>query len=225
MIHIKDLSVKFNELNVLANVNLDVEKGEIIHVLGPNGSGKTTLIKIILGLLKPSQGTVMINTTKIGYLPQIIKVNSNFPTTVAEVIYSGFNHQHLMMKKSEITQIKQWLEKMQIARLYNKQFSELSGGQRQRVLLIKAIISNPDLLVLDEPTSALDPDFRKTFYEIIHELRNTGMTILNITHDLDSNYVDCSNNVLYLDQTIKFYGSYCTFQDQYINKEHHHHGI
>lgn len=223
MIHIKDLSVKFNDLTVLENISIDVEKGEIVHILGPNGSGKTTLIKIILGLAKPSSGTITINTKKIGYLQQIIKVNANFPTTVGEVIYSGFSKQNLRMKKEDKALILSWLEKMQIPSLYTKQFSELSGGQRQRVLLIRAIISKPDLLVLDEPTSALDPDFRKHFYEIIQLLNQEGMTILNITHDLDSRFVDCSNNVLYLDRTIKFFGSYCVFQDTYVNKEHHHH--
>ena len=223
MIHIKDLSVKFNDLTVLENINIDVEKSEIVHILGPNGSGKTTLVKIILGLAKPSSGTITINTKKIGYLQQIIKVNANFPTTVGEVIYSGFSKQNLRMKKEDKALILSWLEKMQIPSLYTKQFSELSGGQRQRVLLIRAIISKPDLLVLDEPTSALDPDFRKHFYEIIQLLNQEGMTILNITHDLDSRFVDCSNNVLYLDRTIKFFGSYCVFQDTYVNKEHHHH--
>lgn len=223
MIHIKGLSVKFNDLTVLENINIDVEKGEIVHILGPNGSGKTTLVKIILRLAKPSSGTITINTKKIGYLQQIIKVNANFPTTVGEVIYSGFSKQNLRMKKEDKALILSWLEKMQIPSLYTKQFSELSGGQRQRVLLIRAIISKPDLLVLDEPTSALDPDFRKHFYEIIQLLNQEGMTILNITHDLDSRFVDCSNNVLYLDRTIKFFGSYCVFQDTYVNKEHHHH--
>lgn len=225
MIHLHDLTVKFNDLTVLDDISFDIEKGEIVHILGPNGSGKTTLIKIILGLMKPTEGLVKINTLKIGYLPQIIKVNNNFPTTVGEVIYSGFANQRLFMQAKDKKLIKKWLEKMEIADLYNKQYSELSGGQRQRVLLIRAIIANPDLLVLDEPTSALDPEFRKHFYEIIRKLNKEGMTILNITHDLDSKYIDCSNNVLYLDRNIKFFGSYCVFHAEYTSKEHHHHAI
>lgn len=223
MIHINNLSVKFNDLKVLDNIVLDVNKGEIVHILGPNGSGKTTLIKILLGLVRPTSGQVVVGSKKIGYLPQIIKVNNNFPTTVAEVIYSGFAKQSLLMKSSQLKLIATWLNKMQIPDLINKQFNELSGGQRQRVLLIRAIIAKPDILVLDEPTSALDPEFRKRFYEIIDELHAQGMTILNITHDLDSNYVDCSNNVLYLDRSIKFYGSYCDYLKDYSSKEHHHH--
>ncbi len=223
MIHIQNLAVKFSDITVLENINIDVNKGEIVHILGPNGSGKTTLIKILLGLAKPTEGQVTINSKNIGYLPQIIKVNQNFPTTVGEVIYSGYAKQSLFIKKAEADLIKFWLDKMSIPHLYDKQFSELSGGQRQRVLLIRAIISHPDLLVLDEPTSALDPDFRKRFYEIIGELNKAGMTILNITHDLDNDFVDCSNNVLYLDREIKFYGSFCDFQNDYGNKEHHHH--
>ena len=223
MIHIRDLTVKFNQISVLENISVDVNRGEIVHILGPNGSGKTTLIKILLGLIRPTSGEVKIASTRIGYLPQIIKVNANFPTTVGEVIYSGFAQQSLLMKKQQIALIKVWLTKMEIPDLFDKQFSELSGGQRQRVLLIRAIIAKPDLLVLDEPTSALDPEFRRHFYEIINELNMEGMTILNITHDLDSHYVNCSNNVLYLDRKVRYYGSACDFQNDFGNKEHHHH--
>lgn len=223
MIHIKNLSIKYSDVTILDNISVDVEKGEIVHILGPNGSGKTTFIKVVLGLTKPTSGEVKIGSKRIGYLPQIIKVNNNFPTTVSEVIYSGFASQSLMIKKEQLNEVKRWLNKMEISDLLNKQFSELSGGQRQRVLLIRAIIAKPDILVLDEPTSALDPEFRKHFYEIIDELNKGGMTILNITHDLESKFVDCSNNVLYLDQKIKYYGSACDFQTDFGNKEHHHH--
>lgn len=223
MINLNNVSVKFEDLVVLENVSFTVNKGEIVHILGPNGSGKTTLVKIMLGFHKPSTGEVEINTRRIGYLPQIIKVNSTFPTTVSEVIYSGFAKQHLFIKPEEKEKIMYWLKKMDIASLYDKQFSELSGGQRQRVLFIRAIIANPELLILDEPTSALDPEFRKQFYAIINELNKSGMTIINITHDLDSKYVDCSNNVLFLDRSIRFFGSYCTYQDEFASKEHHHH--
>lgn len=223
MINLKDVSVKFEDLVVLKDINFTVNKGEIVHILGPNGSGKTTLVKIMLGFAKATNGEVNINTKKIGYLPQIIKVNNNFPTTVSEVIYSGFEKQHFFIKPNEKEKIMFWLMKMDIEKLYHKQFSELSGGQRQRVLLIRAIISNPDLLILDEPTSALDPEFRKHFYAMVKELNNAGMTIINITHDLDSKYVDCSNNVLYLDRNIRFFGSFCDYQDKFSSKEHHHH--
>lgn len=222
MVEIKNVTIRYDNLVILDNVTFNVSKGEIIHILGPNGSGKTTLIKVLLGFVKPSEGKVGVDTKKIGYLPQIIKVNNNFPTTVKEVIYSGFEKQNLFISKEDTALIKSWLEKMEINSLIDKQFSELSGGQRQRVLLVRAIISNPELLVLDEPTSALDPEFRKEFYKIIDELHEKGMTILNITHDLDTDYVSCKHKILYLDRSVKYFGTYCDFDTSFSKKEHHH---
>lgn len=222
MIQIQNVTIRYDNLVVLDNVTFSVGKGEIIHILGPNGSGKTTLIKVLLGFVKPSEGKVRVDTKKIGYLPQIIKVNNNFPTTVKEVIYSGFEKQSLFISKEDTKLIKRWLEKMEIGQLIDKQFSELSGGQRQRVLLVRAIISSPELLVLDEPTSALDPEFRKEFYKIIDELHGKGMTILNITHDLDTDYVSCEHKILYLDRSVKYLGTYCDFDSLFSDKGHHH---
>lgn len=222
MVEIENVTIRYDNLVVLDNVTFSVGKGEIIHILGPNGSGKTTLIKVLLGFVKPSEGKARLATKKIGYLPQIIKVNNNFPTTVKEVVYSGFEKQKLIISKEDTTLIKVWLEKMEIGQLIDKQFSELSGGQRQRVLLVRAIISDPELLVLDEPTSALDPEFRKEFYKIIDELHGKGMTILNITHDLDTDYVSCNHKILYLDRSVKYFGTYCDFDASFSSKEHHH---
>ena len=152
------------ERNIIDGLNFNFEKGKFYAITGPNGSGKTTLVKTLVGLLKPTNGTIEMNTDNMGYLPQKLNLKNQLPMTVQEVIYSGFKKQRLIPTKTECDLIKAWLLKMEIPELFNKSMNYLSGGQQQRVYLIRALISNPDILILDEPTSALDPSFREKFY-------------------------------------------------------------
>lgn len=221
MINANNVNVSFEKIAVLKDISFKIEPGEFVHILGPNGSGKTTLIKTILNIVKPDSGSIDISTDEIGYLPQLINSKKQFPTTVKEVIYSGFNEQYLFPKNEQLQLIKDWLSKMEISDLYNKQIGDISGGQRQRVMLIRAIISKPKLLILDEPTSALDPEFRKVFYNLINQLNQAGMTIINITHDIDLNSISCQHKVIFLDQKIKYLGSYCDYHSTYGDKDSH----
>lgn len=221
MINANNINVSFEKIAVLKDISFKIEPGEFVHILGPNGSGKTTLIKTILNIVKPDSGSIDISTDEIGYLPQLINSKKQFPTTVKEVIYSGFNEQYLFPKNEQLQLIKDWLSKMEISDLYNKQIGDISGGQRQRVMLIRAIISKPKLLILDEPTSALDPEFRKVFYNLINQLNQAGMTIINITHDIDLNSISCQHKVIFLDQKIKYLGSYCDYHSTYGDKDSH----
>ncbi len=222
MIKFKDVNVDFENYPVLRNISFELAKGGFLNIIGPNGSGKTTLIKILLGLIEPSSGEVQISTAKIGYLPQIIKVNADFPTTVEEVIYSGFNKQYLRMLPEQKKLINKWLEIMEISSLAKHQFGDLSGGERQRVLLIRAVIGEPELLVLDEPTSALDPNFRKKFNSIINKLHEQGTTIINITHDLRENDLTDGALIMYLDRSIKCFGDYAHYLAECQMEAHHH---
>ncbi|NLB84822.1 MAG: metal ABC transporter ATP-binding protein [Acholeplasmataceae bacterium] len=221
MINANNVNVSFEKIAVLKDISFKIEPGEFVHILGPNGSGKTTLIKTILNIVKPDSGSIDVSTDEIGYLPQLINSKKQFPTTVKEVIYSGFNEQYLFPKNEQLQLIKDWLSKMEISDLYNKQIGDISGGQRQRVMLIRAIISKPKLLILDEPTSALDPEFRKVFYNLINQLNQAGMTIINITHDIDLNSISCQHKVIFLDQKIKYLGSYCDYHSTYGDKDSH----
>jgi zinc transport system ATP-binding protein len=141
--------------------------------------------------------------------------------TVDEVIYSGFKKQHIVPTKEDCAKIDYWLEKMEIGYLSKKSMHFLSGGQQQRVFLIRALISEPDLLILDEPTSALDPSFREKFYHLLYELqRDHQTTIVHVTHDLtDAVKKDCK--IMYVDQTIRFYGTYESFHE-FEHRGHHH---
>ncbi|TAH59353.1 MAG: metal ABC transporter ATP-binding protein [Bacillota bacterium] len=215
VIKLTNVSVDFGDVLALKNINFTITKGMLLYVIGPNGSGKTTFIRLLANLLAPTHGTVERNNDRLGYLPQKLNLNPNFPITVEEVIYSGFTKQSLIISKTERELIKSWLTKMQIPHLLKKPMAHLSGGQQQRVYLIRALISNPDIIILDEPTSALDPSFRSFFNEIIRELHHEGKTIIFVTHELHGALCDCAN-VLYIDQEIRFFGDL----QEYFAKEH-----
>ncbi len=213
MIRYEDISVSFGKHNVLKDINFSLSPGEMLHIIGPNGSGKTTLVRLLVGLLKPTTGTIEITANRMGYLPQKLNTKMNIPMTVREVIYSGISKQRLKPLKSQCDAIKTWLEVMEIPHLYDQSMAYLSGGQQQRVYLIRALISQPDLLILDEPTSALDPSFREKFYQMLYAFQqDKKMTIIHVTHDLtDAVKDDCK--VMYVDQTIKFLGTYRAYHE------------
>lgn len=206
VISLNDVGVSFGKLEVLKNITLTIPSGRLLYVLGPNGSGKTTFVRLITNLLSPTSGTMLRGNETFGYLPQKLNITTNFPITVEEVIYSGLNKQSFFISKSDKEKIASWLNKMGIGHLQKESMQYLSGGQQQRVYLIRALISDPDVIVLDEPTSALDPSFRASFNEFVMELHNQKKTIIFVTHDLHDTLCDCAH-VLYIDQEVKFYGT------------------
>ena len=211
-IDVNEVSVNFGQLTVLKKINFQLEKGSFLYVVGPNGSGKTTLVKLLVGLLKPTKGSFKLLSNNIGYLPQIFNYNHQFPITVQEAIYSGFKKQSIFISKYSAKVIENWLDNMKIKHLMNASMSTLSGGEQQRVFLIRALINNPEILILDEPTSALDPLFRKHFNEIINQLNGMGITIVYVTHDLDDS-VNHDAKIMYIDQDIKFFGNIQNYLD------------
>ncbi|WP_162140121.1 metal ABC transporter ATP-binding protein [Haploplasma axanthum] len=205
-----NLTVRFGKYEALKDVSFSLKKGDFLNVIGPNGSGKTTLIEVLTNLTTPSSGSITINEKKVGYLPQKLQTKKNFPITVKEVIYGGLDK---IEKESTDNEIKKWLEIMNISHLINENMSILSGGQQQRVYIIRALISNPDLLILDEPTSALDPEFREGFYLFLNSLqKERNMTIINVTHDLSDTLKD-NSLILYIDQEVKFFGESKEFKE------------
>jgi zinc transport system ATP-binding protein len=221
MIKYQNVGVSFGNFEVLKNIDFHIKKGDFLHIVGPNGSGKTTLVKTLVNLLKPTKGQIHVTTDNMGYLPQKLNLKNQIPMTVQEVIYSGLSKQRLIPKKSECELIKKWLLRMEIPELFNKSMNFLSGGQQQRVYLIRALISVPEVLILDEPTSALDPSFREKFYKLLYEIQNTHQTtIIHVTHDLtDAVKENCK--IMYIDQSIKFLGTYDAFHE-FEHRGHHH---
>ena len=192
LIEVQNLCVGYGKKEVLRNVNLSLNKNEIVTIVGPNGSGKTTLFKSIIGSTPISSGKVLIRPNlKIGYVPQVLNIDRSLPLTV-ERFLSLENSRH----KREAVSAQQVLDSND---LLFKQISTLSAGQLQRVLLARALVNKPDVLLLDEATRGLDQPGSAAFYKKIEEIRNTtGCAILMISHDLHvvmsaSNRVICLN--------------------------------
>lgn len=208
VIKLENVSVNFNDLTALKDVSLNINKGDYVYILGPNGAGKSTLIRLLSNLLKPSEGNIDIKCQNVGYLPQMLNRKPNFPITVEEVIYTGFRKQNLKISKDERKLINEWLDIMELSNISKKLMSTLSGGQQQRIYIIRALISNPDLLILDEPTSALDPSFRNSFNNLLKKLNKDGTTILYVTHDIHEDSINHDSKIIYIDQKVKFDGCY-----------------
>jgi zinc transport system ATP-binding protein len=224
IISIANLSFNYGPVEVLQNVTFSLNKGDYVALAGPNGAGKTTLIRNILGLTDNFGGRVELfgqnlsdfkNWDRIGYLPQRVNLfNPLFPATVKEVIGLGLLSGKRFPKKfkgKDDESINRTLDLMGIVELRDKLVGELSGGQQQRVFLARALVSNPDLLILDEPGTALDPQSRGSFFELMRKLnQEQGLAIILITHDTGQ-IGQFANKLLYLDKKIIFFGSFADF--------------
>ncbi|MDM8569940.1 zinc ABC transporter ATP-binding protein ZnuC [Thiotrichales bacterium HSG1] len=176
LVQADDISIKFHNYTALQNVSLQVKRGEIVTLIGPNGAGKSTLVQIVLGLIIPQQGQVLQQKNIcIGYMPQHLHIDPVLPLTVARFInLSG-------TKKN----IQSTLEEVGIVKLLNRPLQSISGGEMRRVLLARALLRQPDLLVLDEPIQGVDVAGQYELYELIAQIRNRhGCGILMVSHDL-----------------------------------------
>lgn len=218
----------FNAVEVLSDISFSIRKGDYVGLVGPNGSGKSTLIRLILGLLKPSQGSVTVfggphrelrDWNRIGYLPQKIHFfNPHFPSTVREIVSLGLvaESDRRRTAAADREAVGQALELLGIADLKKKLIGELSGGQQQRVFIARALVGSPELLILDEPTTALDPETRENFFSLIHHLNHHHqVTIILVTHDIGS-IGEFASKLLYLDKKVIFYGDF----DEFCKSEH-----
>ncbi len=182
-----------NGNNVLENINLEVEKGEFACIVGPNGGGKTTILKLMLGLLKPTSGSIEVlggqpenQRAHIGYVPQFSKFDASFPVSVLDVVLMGCLQRSLFWgryPRIQIAKAHQALNDVGLPGLAMKGFSELSGGQKQRALIARAIMSDPELLLLDEPTASVDVHGTEQFYRLFSEM-NEKFTIMMVSHDI-----------------------------------------
>lgn len=188
IIEIKNLTTSYNGHIAIKNVSFQVKEGEYVCLVGENGSGKSTLMKTIVGLNKKDSGEIIKNipSDKISYLSQNNMQDLDFPATAKEIIMTGCQiHKALpFYKKSDYEKFEGICKLLNIKEIVHKQIGDLSGGQRQRVMLARALIRNPDLLILDEPCSGLDSNISKELYEILDVLNKDGLTIIMATHDL-----------------------------------------
>ncbi|MEC4675664.1 MAG: ABC transporter ATP-binding protein [Nitrospirota bacterium] len=216
-IQIENLSVIFNEKEVLKNINLSIEEGHFIGIVGPNGGGKSTLIRAILGIIRPSSGAIKIfgqdpallpgkKETVFGYLPQHLNIDPAFPSSALDIVLMGRYKKTGLFKwpgtkDREIAE--KYLAMMGVGNLKDAQFSRLSGGQQQRVSIARALAGEPRILILDEPGTGLDAVGQEDFYHLLKSLlKKMNLTILMVSHDIGTvtTYVDeisCLNINLY----------------------------
>lgn len=178
LITAKNISVSYGANTVLHDVSLTVEPGEIVTVVGPNGSGKTTLLRLLIGAARPSAGQISQKPgLRIGYVPQKLHIDPTLPITVERFLRLPGGTPRSACAAA--------LKRAGVPDLSDRQMSALSGGQFQRVLLARALINEPDLLLLDEATQGLDQPGSAAFYHQIEEVRQaTGCAILMISHEL-----------------------------------------
>lgn len=188
LLRITNMSAGYDSKTVLSGVNLTVNSRDFIGVIGPNGGGKTTFIKALLGIIKPISGHIdfLDKGLSIGYLPQSKTIDKSFPISVMDTILSGLMHQKSFFGRytnKDRDKAAQLMSMCGVEHLSLKHIGALSGGQLQRVLLCRALMSDPELLVLDEPTTYIDNQFEKELYALLKRL-NEHIAIIMVSHDL-----------------------------------------
>lgn len=224
LIVVQDISFSYGLTAVLTRVTFTINSGDFLAVIGPNGSGKTTLVKIILGLLKPTQGGIRMmgkpldefaEWQSLGYVPQkATHIDPFFPVSVKEVVQMGLLSSRKFLKfskKEEELSVQKALTHVGMESFKNWRIGNLSGGQQQRVFIARAIVNQPDILILDEPTTGVDAKTQEHFYDMLDKLnKEEGITIVLITHDYGvvNKHV---TQVACLNQRLVYHGSHEEF--------------
>lgn len=195
---IENLNFSYGPKAVLRNVNLRIQRGTTLGMIGPNGGGKTTLIKLLLGVLRPASGSIRIGGTApeaairrgnlVGYLPQHPPVATALPLSVGQVVRLGLAGKTGLFRshaREDLDFADSLLNRVGVAHLMDKPVATLSGGQLQRVYIARALAPRPMLLLLDEPTTGIDPAGQQQFIELLQELkRELELTVVFVSHDL-----------------------------------------
>ena len=216
VIEVEGVGVRFRGHTILEDVNLAIYPDDFYAIIGPNGGGKTTLLKVILGLLTPSRGTVRIlggtgpaARRNLGYVPQFRTFDFEYPITVREMVLSGrLGHITRIPRRygaDDHARTEEALETLNITDLADRQIRSLSGGEQQRAIIARALVGDPRVLLLDEPTVYVDAPTTTQFYGILDGLRER-MAIVLVTHDIGVlpehvTRVACLNRRLYTHDT------------------------
>ena len=209
-IEMRNVFFSYDKVLILRDVSFSMNQGDFLGVLGPNGGGKTTLLKLMLGILKPDSGVIRIlgesphdAKHRVGYVPQTTDFNISFPVSVFDIAVMGrlsrsrigrwYNRNDQLKAEEVLRRVGMWEYR-------NTPIGKLSGGQRQRVLIARALVTEPEILMLDEPTSSVDPEFETNLYDFLRDI-NKKVSIVLITHDVGviSSYVKsvaCVNRTL-----------------------------
>ena len=197
LIELKNIAFGYGKTPVVKDIDLHIHPGQFAALVGPSGAGKTSLLKLILGTLQPTHGQITMNGAtlqgrnkpRIGYVPQLETVDWNFPVTVGQAVLMGRIRNATVWpwpSRAERQLVAEMLDRLELGGLINRHIRDLSGGQQQRVFLARALIAEPDILVLDEPTSGVDMRTAENVLHLLADLNQQGMTILITTHDLNA---------------------------------------
>lgn len=178
LVDVRHVGLQLQQRTILEDINFTVRRGEIVTIIGPNGAGKTALIKIILGLSKSDQGQVTLaQNVRVGYMPQVLMVESLMPLNVNRFL--------LLSPRADQNKCLDMATELGITHILSSPIQNVSGGELQKVLLARALLNDPDLLVLDEPAQGIDINGQAKLYQLISNMRNRlNCSILMISHDL-----------------------------------------
>lgn len=187
LISCKDLTVGY-EKPIASNISFSVNEGDYLYIIGENGAGKSTLIKTLAGLIPPLSGEIERNIEgKIGYLAQVNSVQKDFPISAMEVVLGGLlKPGKLFYSKKDKETALEAIKRAGMEGFEKESFKSLSGGQKQKILLARALCATENLLILDEPVTGLDEASVNSMYEILEKLNKDGLTIITISHDMES---------------------------------------
>jgi len=207
LVEIKNMYAGYNGTSVLKAIDLQIFEQDFLGIIGPNGGGKTTLIKTILNLLKPYSGSIIFENIRlknhIGYMPQTHQLDRKFPVIVSEVVESGLISDKKLSRSDRKAKTQEMIRRMDIENVANKAIGELSGGQLQRALLARAVINDPELLILDEPNSYVDKRFESYFFELLKEINKTTAIVL-VSHDIGM-VLSMVKNIACVNETLHYH--------------------
>ncbi|MDA1256599.1 MAG: metal ABC transporter ATP-binding protein [Chloroflexi bacterium] len=199
LVEIRGLAAGYRGARVVEDVSLDIMRNDFAALLGPSGSGKTTVLRAIVGAADVYAGDVLFRGVpvgrggrarpRIGYVPQLEAIDWNFPVTVEQVVLMGATRSAPLFpwfRRSDRLRAGRVIERLGLEKLANRQIRELSGGQQQRVFLGRALVSEPEILLLDEPTAGVDIKTRDDVLHLLDELNHQGIGILMTTHEINA---------------------------------------
>jgi zinc transport system ATP-binding protein len=211
IIKVTRLTYYYDSLPALDNISFTVGKGDFLGIIGPNGAGKTTLFQCMLGIVGDYKGEINLFGSdikqnkkilqRIGYVPQKKSVEQTFPATVKEIVSLG-----VIGMKNRRNNIDMAIDFVELGAYRNKRIGELSEGQQQRAIIAKALVKQPELLILDEPTTGIDSATQERFYDLLTKLnKDKGITIVWSSHDMNA-VERLANKVACIDRKLFFHG-------------------
>ena len=222
IVSLNDIHAGYNGKTILRDVTFDIHANEYVGIIGPNGGGKSTLLKVILGIIKPTQGKVSYykngepaNRISMGYLPQYNKIDKTFPISVYDTILTGVTNGRGLWGRfthEQRQQVDATIARMDLQGLEDRPISALSGGQLQRILLARALVSRPDVLVLDEPNTYIDEIYQAQMYSMLDNL-NKECAVILVSHDIET-IRKKAKQIVCVNQSVRHYNMAATTEEE-----------